>query len=331
MGVPLASTPGRSGGFRVQDGYWLPPLHLSTDEATAVLFALGSAENADGDSPLGNPHRSAREKIEGALPPDIRSAAGVAAGAIQVSRHHRSPDPSTAAAILAAIADKHWLHVTYRGLRGETARSILPRSLSVSSGKWYVRAVDAQRQAIRIFRLDRVIELRRTIAPVDACATVERALREDDAYRASSNPEVVVQLTETGHALASDHPDFHQWVSPVPGGAVLRFHCPEHELDYYSRELLRFGLEARILAPSTLSQRVVEQAESTLVHHRQSIPMDVSWNDEGVMQEVVRRHTLFLDRHPEWSEGSPRAVERSGTRAHSTPGRSGGAPHARRG
>ena len=51
MGVPIVSTPGRSGGFRVMDDFWLPPLHLSAGEATAVLLALELAGNADGESP----------------------------------------------------------------------------------------------------------------------------------------------------------------------------------------------------------------------------------------------------------------------------------------
>ncbi len=268
MGVPLVSTPGRSGGFRVEDGYWIPPLHLSSDEAAAVLFALGLAENADGDSPLGSAHRSAREKIEGALRPEVRTAADSTIDAIRVSRHHSSTDPITTAMILAAITDEQWLRMTYRSLRDESTRSMLPLSLSVSSGKWYVRSVDERRRAIRVFRLDRIVELRRTPAPSDAKEIVKCALREDDSYRAPTNPEVVVELTETGLALALDHPDFHQWVTPIPGEAILRFRCPEHELPYYCRELLRFALEVRILAPDELRMMAIENAGAILGHHR---------------------------------------------------------------
>jgi predicted DNA-binding transcriptional regulator YafY len=268
IGVPLVSAPGRSGGFRVEDGYWLPPLHLSTDEAAALLFAIGLAENADGDSPLGNAHRSAREKIEGALRPNVRAAANSTIGAIQVARHHSSIDPMVTATILGSITGKQWLRMRYRSPSGESTRTMLPLSLSVSSGKWYVRSVDEHRQAIRIFRLDRITELRRTPTPSDATEIVERATREDGSYRASTNPEVLVELTEIGLALALDHLDFHRWLTPAPGGAVLRFRCPVAELPYYCRELLRFALEARVLAPEELRTMMIEHTTTVLEHHR---------------------------------------------------------------
>jgi predicted DNA-binding transcriptional regulator YafY len=171
--------------------------------------------------------------------------------------------------ILAALTDEQWLRMTYRSLRDVSTRTMLPLSLSVSSGKWYVRSVDARRRAIRIFRLDRIADLRRTPAPPDAIELVNSATRQDDSYRAPTNPEVVVELTETGLAMASDHPDFHQWVSPTPGDALLRFRCPEHELPYYCRELLRFALEVRILAPERLRTMAIEQADAILGHHRE--------------------------------------------------------------
>ena len=268
MGVPIVSTPGRSGGFRVMDDFWLPPLHLSAGEATAVLLALELAGNADGESPLGPAHRSVREKIEGALHPDVRHAARGTVDSIAVARHQASTDPALTATMLSAISSEQWLTMRYRSPREETTRYILPLSLSVSGGKWYVRAVDERHREVRTFRLDRILDLHAVAPPDGAAATAKKAIGTDSDYRSSTNPEVRVELTEQGLAMALDHPDFQQWTTPWAGGALLRFHCPEHELAYYARELFRFGLNARILAPQALRQHIVEYAESLARHHR---------------------------------------------------------------
>src|SRR5690606_20594868 len=43
MGVPLYAMPGPAGGYRLMEGYKLPPLHLNHDEALVILFALKSS------------------------------------------------------------------------------------------------------------------------------------------------------------------------------------------------------------------------------------------------------------------------------------------------
>ncbi|AGA59116.1 putative transcriptional regulator [Thermobacillus composti KWC4] len=40
MGVPIWAEPGPAGGFRLMEGYRLPPLQLDSQEALTLLFAL---------------------------------------------------------------------------------------------------------------------------------------------------------------------------------------------------------------------------------------------------------------------------------------------------
>src|SRR5204863_8379629 len=69
-GVPIVSIPGR--GYSLMQGYFLPPLSFTTDEATMLL--LGSdlmAQNFDAQYRAAA--QSASRKIEGVLPEKLRS------------------------------------------------------------------------------------------------------------------------------------------------------------------------------------------------------------------------------------------------------------------
>lgn len=268
IGVPLVATAGRAGGFRVQDGYWMPPLHLSLDETAAVLFALDNAEDARGKSPLGEAHDTARAKIEHSLGPELRSAAEHRIESIEIARSHTPANPQMTDLILAAIAERQWVRARYRGARGESTRSFLPISLTVSNGKWYVRAVDELREATRLFRIDRMVEAHRTLAPAGSAHLVDLVLATEGTYEDVANPEVLVRLTDIGIILALDHPDFHKRLVRQDGKTLLRFHCPAGELAYYGAELLRFGINATILAPDELKAMMVDQAMRILHHHQ---------------------------------------------------------------
>jgi len=74
---------------------------------------------------------------------------------------------------------------------------------------------------------------------------------------------VQVVLTPAGISLAKDHPDFRNHL----GGATLEFRCPPSEFHYYGRELLRFGLEARVDGPPELIDWIRQHLKQLSEHH----------------------------------------------------------------
>ena len=79
-GVPLISTPGR--GYSLMEGYFLPPLSFSTDEATMLL--LGSDFMAQNfDAQYRSAAQSASRKIEGVLPEKLRDEVRYLQGSIR--------------------------------------------------------------------------------------------------------------------------------------------------------------------------------------------------------------------------------------------------------
>jgi len=273
LGVPVFALAGRLGGYRIAEGFWLPPLHLSPDEATALLFALDTVGEA-ATSPLGGAHRSVLDKLHAVLNPDVQTAATENLAALRVDRDHAIPDATVLASVRGATSDRTWRTIDYRSPDGATTRVILPITVSTASGRWYVEAVDSLREAIRRFRIDRIVAIRPAVRPAEADRIVTLATSERPAYAHPDHPEVHAALTPRGVALALDHLDFHASVIRTTAGDELRFRCPSGELPYYGRELLRFGTDVKILGPDELQVWMMAHLSELLRHHRHA---DAEW------------------------------------------------------
>lgn len=144
MGVPIAvepliaHSPEQGTGYRVhQRDYALADPGLTPEELTALHLAASSVRF------LGEDARGAISKL-GGVPmseADGASPAGVEVPGVE----HLEP-------CFAAIAGNLTLSFTYKSER----RTVVPASLSFRSGRWYLATWDVDRNAERLFRLDRM-------------------------------------------------------------------------------------------------------------------------------------------------------------------------------
>lgn len=268
LGVPVIAVSGPNGGYRLPDDYWLPPLHLSAEEATVLLFALAHLGQED-DSPLGTARATAEQKIRASLRPGVAAQSTEHLSHLTVAPADMMPDAEMVAAIRTGVAEERWIDVEYQSLRGVSRRAILPRKVYVADGRWYTSAVDSLSAEVRVFRVDRISALTRILPPPDAEEIVATATGGATPYDDASHPEVRVELTARGLRRARDEPDLRQHLSEVgTAQPVLVFRCPPTELPYYARVLMRFGADATILAPTSLRTMVVTAARALLDHHQ---------------------------------------------------------------
>lgn len=182
--IPIISTSGPFGGYRLGRGIRLPPLTFSQGEALALVMAVldGHHEASDPEDRAG----SALRKILRALPEAVAAQAeSVRRTAATVrDRGAARPDPGTTAALVAACAEHRHAEVGYCSEAGTEWTSVVePWAVVVRHGRWYLLCCAVDREAVRTYRVDRItgVTLREsTFTPptdlVDPAAALETHL-----------------------------------------------------------------------------------------------------------------------------------------------------------
>lgn len=270
-GVPIVATPGR--GYALLDGYFLPPLSFTADEATTLLLG-GDFVSGQFDAHYRAAAASAGRKIEAVLPGRRRAELQE----LRESMHIITPQGPTdtlppALELLGelrrAILDRRTIRFRYHARHSSDAHELLsereadPYSLAHVTGAWYLIARCHQRHALRKFRLDRIERLILTgehfVRPADFRLPEER--RPDDR-------RVVVRVFFAGEAARWVRESRYFYIvgqEEADGGLLVTLRVRREE-DILSW-LLGWGRQARVLEPRSLRLRLADEARALLAHY----------------------------------------------------------------
>lgn len=169
-GFPVWARLGRGGGYVVDAAATLPPVNLTPAEVSGLAVALTGAQG----QPFAAQARTALAKVLAvAVPADRERAERLAARvwldradeqpAVGPDRGHPVVDPGVRSAVEEALATRHVLALHYRDGDGAfSRRRVAPQILAGTGGYWYLVAHCHHRDAIRWFRLDRIVAARLT-------------------------------------------------------------------------------------------------------------------------------------------------------------------------
>jgi predicted DNA-binding transcriptional regulator YafY len=160
-GIPVESTRGPGGGYRLGRGTRLPPVVFTQDEALSLVMAVfaGGTDATDSvDAALGKVIQALPERV-GAQAATLRAHAAAAP-----SRSSARPDPGTTSALVEAAAARRTVRVSYRSESGrEWDATVDPWAVVVRHGRWYLLCHAHQAEAVRTYRIDRI----HAVAPTD--------------------------------------------------------------------------------------------------------------------------------------------------------------------
>jgi predicted DNA-binding transcriptional regulator YafY len=272
-GVPVWADRGRSGGFRLREG-WSTRLTGLTEPEAQALFLSGLPGPA-AELGLGGAVASARLKMLAALPPDWRSDAQRVS-----SRLHVDPiDWFRAGARvphLAAVADAVWqsrrIAMRYASWSGVRDREVEPLGLVLKAGIWYMVARPGKREEPRVYRLSNIHALdpveQQFVYPddFDLAAFWTAATRRFEAgiYR----DQATLHVSRRGFAIL-------QQFAPAVADAARRsarplarragwqrVTIPIESIEHAAGEVLRLGVDAEVRAPPALRARMRDTAAS---------------------------------------------------------------------
>jgi predicted DNA-binding transcriptional regulator YafY len=155
--IPVESTRGPYGGYRVGRGIRLPPLVFSAAEALGLVMAVldGSHAAADADDPVG----AALGKIIRALPENVgRPAATMRRHALAApDRRALRPGTEITSTLVAAVAAQRRVSLCYRSESGrQWEEDVDPWAVVVRHGRWYLLCHSHRARAVRAYRIDRI-------------------------------------------------------------------------------------------------------------------------------------------------------------------------------
>ena len=155
-GIPVESTRGPYGGYRVGRGIRLPPLVFTATEALGLVMAVldGSHAASDADDPVG----AALGKIIRVLPENVGQAATMRRHACAApDRGAVHPGTQTTSALVDAIAAQRRVSIGYRSQSGrQWAEDVDPWAVVVRHGRWYLLCHSHRAGAVRAYRIDRI-------------------------------------------------------------------------------------------------------------------------------------------------------------------------------
>ncbi|WP_340538498.1 helix-turn-helix transcriptional regulator [Nocardioides sp. GXZ039] len=197
-GIPVESTPGRYGGYRIGRGFRVPPLMFSTDQALALVMAAvrGRHSVAGGEAV-----EEALDKIIRVLPAALAEPAealrGVTTGRIDPS----GPDPRLASALARAVRDGVRARLRYRSAPERETRSmdVAPWGITLRHDRWYLlcwlHSIDERQvEAKRVLRLDRIEACEPTTATFQPPADLDVVAVVDAHLAEGWGPEVEVVI-----------------------------------------------------------------------------------------------------------------------------------------
>jgi|SRR5215468_4219230 len=252
LGIPIEGTRGLAGGYRLRPGFKLPPLMLTDDEALAILLSLIAARRQGLPA---DPHtiEGALAKIERVLPDGLRRRLQAVQSSVTFLSAPAAPQPRGELVLLLSVAvqEQRRVRMRYLSRHEETGRDVDPYGLVSHWERWYLVGWCHLRQAMRVFRLDRIL------AAVVEEATFERPEEFDSLRHALESLAtapwgfpVEVLLETTLEDAQRRIPPGSAVLEQTSGGVLMRAHV--ERLDWMARKLLMLECPFVIRRPPEL-------------------------------------------------------------------------------
>ena len=265
-GVPIIGEAGI--GYRLMEGYKLPPVMFNQDEATAMLTASKLVQSKT-DAGISKHYNAALDKIRAILRHSEKDHIEEIDEHIAVMTHPAIVHQPTAElylqSILKAIGQSSVLEIKYVSLEKHetTVRKVEPVGIYYLGSHWYLIAFCQLRQDYRNFRTDKIVQLSitsetnsKTHPTLQSFITQMSADREVQKVVIDVDPEIVKYLGEQKY--------YNGFVKEEKAGDHIRMTFLTGSLMGFSRWFMLYGDHAKIVEPVELNDMVSRIAENIL-------------------------------------------------------------------
>lgn len=265
-GVPVIGEAGT--GYRLMEGYKLPPVMFNQDEATALLTASKLVQSKT-DAGISKHFTAALDKIRAILRHAEKDHTEKIDEHIAVMVHpaiaYEPEKELHLQAILKAISSSSVLDMEYTTIEKNesTRRKVEPVGVYHMGSHWYLIAWCQLRNDYRNFRTDKITQLKitgetnsKSHPPLQDFMDKMGAEREVIKVVIDVEPEIIKYLGEQKY--------YNGFVKQEKAGDHIRMTFLSGSLMGFSRWFMLFGDHARIVEPLELNDMVAAVAEGIL-------------------------------------------------------------------
>lgn len=270
-GVPVGSEAGK--GYFIVDGYHLPPVMLTQEEASAMLTAGKLVEKMTDDS-IHKAYESALLKIKSVLNNSGKDHLEALQYAIQVwsvPDRHAEHANEYMADITKAVSHKYVLSIEYlsNGTQDRTKREVEPIGIVYYSTQWHLIAWCRLRNGYRDFRVDMIKSLSQTGATFDGRNLFTLQEYFHSLAQAHRDMDKVVVLFDNSVArYLRNSKYFYGFVSEEALPDKVRMTFLVGHLHSFCRWLLSYGTTVEIEGPGKLKEMMDEVLEEIISHYK---------------------------------------------------------------
>jgi predicted DNA-binding transcriptional regulator YafY len=272
-GVPIIGEAGH--GYSLMEGYRLPPVMFTREEALAFLTAEKLVEKFT-DGSISADFQSAMYKVRAVLRSTEKDLLENMENYIHVYRHKSltqgKPDLKIQQTVLNAVASQQALRIQYFSnyKREKTIRVVEPLGLFFMNGQWHLIAWCRMRKDYRDFRLDRISGLERT---EENYSMEHPSLQEYLKRTYAEHPlhEVRIRVPMNCYHYLGDQKYYMGLVREIEDGDHMELHFMTSSYMGFARWVIMFGDLIQVLHPQSLKDEILKLAGDVLRNNSKSV------------------------------------------------------------
>ena len=248
-GIPIQTVQGSGGGIRIMNGYRMDRTLLSSRDMQMILAGLRSLDSVSGS----RYYSQLMEKIQAGSSAFISGRDSIL---IDLSSWHRESLAPKIEALQDAIEERHLICFRYYAPSGESSRTVEPYYLIFRWSSWYLWGWCCSRNAFRLFKLNRMDQVRKTDRGFEAREVAMPDLSSEKLFpgrirvRALFHPEMKWRLIE----------EFGPECFSETGDGRLLFTADYTDMENLVTWFLTFGGKAEILEPEEARDKIRQTA-----------------------------------------------------------------------
>ncbi|MEM7332797.1 MAG: YafY family protein [Chloroflexota bacterium] len=264
LGVPILAERGRNGAY-ILDEVYIPPLFFTNDEVVALTMGLLAAKKL-GVAEMIPAVESVRSKLEQSMPPQLKAHIQDISQSITLDTRpiHQVALNQSLLLMSTAVQQQRKVDLVYQSRnQEESGRTIAPYGIVFYQSHWYAVGYCDLREALRSFRLERVLAISLTddlfkrpskFDPLEYVIQSNATLPRTYLFRVELRADANQLKHESIHHLGT--------ISGHENGFLLQ--GTVDDLDWLARELSLLSCSFKVIAPNDLKEAVRRRAQELL-------------------------------------------------------------------